>query len=186
MKNLLSLILSVLAVVGTVHAKIPPCSVPAAISGPDSVCVASLITVNDSTAGGTWSSSNSAVATVGSLTGIVTGIAGGTVTITYMLPSGCFTTMAIFVKPLFPIIGSTSVCVGATDILGDPTTGGVWSSSNTTVATINASTGALVGGASGTTMISYTIPNGCIARLLVSVNPLPPNYYVLGGGDYCA
>ena len=186
MKRILLLIFSVLAVVGNLQARIPPCSVPAPISGPDSVCAGSLITVSDSTSGGTWSSSNSTIATIGSLTGIVTGIAGGTVTITYMLPSGCFATTAIFVKPLLPIIGSTAVCVGATDILGDPTTGGVWSSSNTTVATINAGTGALVGGASGTTMISYTVPNGCIARLLVSVNPLPPNYYMLGGGDYCA
>ena len=49
-------------------------SAPGAITGAGSVCTGSTITLSDGTAGGTWSSSNIARATVGSTTGIVTGI----------------------------------------------------------------------------------------------------------------
>ena len=57
------------------------------------------------------------------------------------------------------ITGKTSLCVGATTTLASATTGGTWSSSNTAVATINATTGVASGVAVGNAIITYTVPN---------------------------
>ncbi len=62
-----------------------------AIGGLSSVCSGSTITLTNSLSGGTWSSSNTSVATVSS-SGVVTGISAGTAVITYAGPSsGCYT-----------------------------------------------------------------------------------------------
>lgn len=58
-----------------------------AITGPASVCTGTTINLADATPGGTWSSSNNSIATISSA-GVVTGVAAGTVTISYALPRG--------------------------------------------------------------------------------------------------
>src|SRR5579871_979582 len=55
----------------------------AQITGPSSVCVAATITLSVTPTGGTWTSSAPGVATVGSSSGIVTGVTAGTTTIHY-------------------------------------------------------------------------------------------------------
>jgi hypothetical protein len=55
------------------------------ITGPSALCAGSADTLTDATTGGAWSSSAPGVAAVGSGTGLVTGIAPGTATITYTL-----------------------------------------------------------------------------------------------------
>lgn len=60
---------------------------PAAIAGAESVCALNTITLTDATAGGTWQSSNTTVATI-SASGIVTGVQPGSVTITYTVGTG--------------------------------------------------------------------------------------------------
>jgi gliding motility-associated-like protein len=61
--------------------------------------------------------------------------------------------------------------------LSDVTAGGVWTSSNTATATVNASTGVVTGVAAGTTTMTYTVTNGngCTSSVstAVTVNPLP-------------
>ncbi len=64
------------------------------ITGPSSLCVGSTITLADTTSGGTWSSSNTAVATIGS-SGVVTAIAGGSTIISYTVTSSCGTVSAL-------------------------------------------------------------------------------------------
>jgi uncharacterized protein YjdB len=64
-----------------------------AITGPDSVCVSGTATLLNASAGGTWSSSNTAIATVAG-SGTVTGIAPGTTIVTYELTNACGTTTA--------------------------------------------------------------------------------------------
>ncbi len=63
---------------------------PAAIGGTKSACIGKTTTLTDATAAGVWSSSNTAIATI-STTGIVTGVAAGTATISYTIQniSGC-------------------------------------------------------------------------------------------------
>ncbi len=66
------------------------------ITGSSSVGVGTTVALSSSVAGGTWSSSNSSVASVGS-TGIVTGIAAGTATITYTKTAACGSASATMV-----------------------------------------------------------------------------------------
>lgn len=67
------------------------CVTPAAITGTLTAATAATSTLSDATPGGNWLSSNTAVATVGYASGIVTGVAGGTATISYVTgPGSCF------------------------------------------------------------------------------------------------
>ncbi|MES2700989.1 MAG: Ig-like domain-containing protein [Bacteroidota bacterium] len=149
---------------------------PEAITGTTVVCTGSTITVSSATAGGTWSSSNTAVATIGSTTGIIVGVASGTSVISYVMPTGCFVTTVITVNALpDPITGSTTICQGDSTTLSSTTAGGgTWSSSNTGIATVGSTTGVVVGVDAGTAVISFTsTTTGCITTTIVTVNPLP-------------
>ncbi|MES2703711.1 MAG: Ig-like domain-containing protein [Bacteroidota bacterium] len=146
---------------------------PAAIAGSASVCVGSATTLTNTTTGGTWSSSTTGVATIGSATGIANGTGSGTAIITYTLPTGCFTTMALTANPIpGPISGTASVCEGLTTILSNGTPGGTWSSSDMTVATIG-TTGIVTGILAGNTTVSYTLATGCARMVTVTVNTSP-------------
>ncbi len=147
---------------------------PAAITGSASVCAGLATTLNDATTGGTWSSSDGTIATIGSASGIITGVAGGTATITYMAGTGCITTISLTVNALpAGIAGSTSLCAGSTMTLSDATTGGVWSSSDGSVATIGSGSGVVAGIENGSATITYTSVAGCIAMISFIVNALP-------------
>ncbi|MES2702487.1 MAG: Ig-like domain-containing protein [Bacteroidota bacterium] len=157
---------------------------PAAIGGTMAVCVAATTTLTNATSGGTWSSSSTTVATIGSATGIVSGLVAGNTTITYTLPTGCITTAVVTVNPLpAAITGATSVCVGFNSILNNTSGGGSWSSSNTSIAFVNATTGVATGLAPGVITITYTLATGCIATTPFTVNPLPAA--VTGSGVVC-
>ncbi len=146
---------------------------PAPISGVSNVCVASVVTLSDA-GGGTWSSGSPFIATIDSVSGIVTGGYAGVATIAYTLPvTGCKITMQETVNPLPSIIlGSENACLGYTTVLTDPTAGGTWSSVNTAVASIDP-TGVVYGIDTGTTVISYTIATGCATTLTVDVISVP-------------
>lgn len=60
---------------------------------------------------------------------------------------------------------SPTVCVGSTNTFtSNGTSGGSWSSSNTVVAKINASTGVVTGMSAGTATIKYAVTNGCSSK----------------------
>lgn len=144
------------------------------IIGPTALCVGEMRFLSDATSGGTWSSSNPSVATISTGAGMLTGISGGTTTISYILPSGCYITSIILVSQTpAPIIGSSSVCEGSTLALSDAVSGGTWSSSNPSVATIGISSGVLSGVSGGTTVVTYAMPGGCIVIKTITVNSLP-------------
>ncbi len=148
---------------------------PTAISGITTICIGATTTLSDATAGGSWSSSNTAIATIGSSTGLVSGIAGGTAIITYtLLSTGCATTTTVTVtSPPPPITGIATMCIGATTTLSDPSIGGTWTSSSTTIATVGLSTGIVTGISAGTATITYTPGSGCAVTKTVTVNPFP-------------
>ena len=154
---------------------------PDTITGSGILCTSSLITLSDATTGGTWSSSNTAIATVDLTSGIVSGVSPGSTTITYTSLAGCTTTKPItIIAGLPPITGITHVCMGLNTNLSDVMTGGVWNSSNTSVAPV---AGGIVNGlAPGTATISYTT-SGCPATVIVTVNPLPGP--IVGGPHIC-
>src|ERR1700740_892099 len=106
------------------------------ITGSLHTCGTGTTTLGDATTGGTWSSSNTAVATIGT-TGIVTGVAAGTSTITYRLSGICFSVVTLTGDPPPPfIMGAGSVCTGSAITLSDALYGGTWASSNPAVGTI--------------------------------------------------
>ncbi len=104
----------------------------AAISGATNVCLGLTTTFSDATTGGTWSSSNSAIASV-SGTGVVTGVATGAATISYTVTNlaGCSTsaTYPVTVGGSMPVsallpVGSATICHGTPVDLSVVTTGG--------------------------------------------------------------
>ena len=146
----------------------------AAITGPVTgalaVCQGGTVTLNDATSGGSWSSSNTAIATIGGTTGIVSGVLAGAATVTYTV-GGCYTTHPLIVTApgtLTSITGANNVCAGDTIMLTDATTSGTWSSNNTSVAIINAA-GVVNGLTTGTATINY-YKLGCIVSKTVTVN----------------
>jgi len=68
---------------------------PGIITGADSVCPGMTITLANTVAGGSWSSSNTALATV-SAGGVVAGVAAGSVTISYTVTNFCMSTSATY------------------------------------------------------------------------------------------
>ena len=164
---------------------------PAVVTGPSTVCTGLTIRLSDATAGGTWSSTLTNIATVGTATGIVSGVNPGVTNIHYTVPvTGCFFTHTVTVDPLpLPISGLDIVCAGISIPLSDATPGGNWSSQLTTIATVDAATGDVTGVAAGVSYITYSVGTGCFVTWSVTVNPLPtavityatPTTFCVGG-----
>lgn len=87
------------------------------IAGPDTICIGSTpaLTVVGGTAG-TWSSTNTTIATIGSSTGIVTPIAPGLDTIMYITVNTCGSDTARYPITIF----STAACAVRAGNLGTP------------------------------------------------------------------
>jgi hypothetical protein len=160
---------------------------PGAITGTAAFCGTQTTTLSALPSGGTWSSSNTSVATASSISGIITGISGGgNAIITYTLPAGCSSSRSVTVNPLAAITGVSGTCSGATTILGNILPGGIWSSSNTAIATIGSASGILTGVASGTSTVSYLLPvTGCITTISKTITVSPAIYVANGGGAFC-
>ena len=147
--------------------------VPSAIGGGNNVCVGSTLSLTDVDGPLTWSSSLPGTATVDATAGVVTGVSVGTATITASFSTGCYTTELLTVNPVAPVVGPTEICIGVPVVYTDSLPGGTWSVGTSTIATINSTTGAATGSASGTVFISYTIAStGCVATLPVTITPI--------------
>jgi len=151
------------------------------IVGNSIVCVGSTIQLSNSTPGGLWSSFDHYVATI-SATGLVTGNAYGTSNITYYVSnsSGCHNSITKVISTVNdpytgPIVGSNIVCTSNNDTLRAAGSGN-WTSSNTSIATIN--NGIVTGLTAGTDTIIYVLTNsyGCVttttAPITVLSNPI--------------
>jgi uncharacterized protein YjdB len=146
---------------------------PAAISGSTLLCRGNTTTLSSATSGQTWSSNNTSVASVSSA-GLVTGTGDGTATISYTNAAGCYSIITVTVQPALPAnTGANIICVGKTTTLANATSGGTWQSSNTSKATVGYYSGLVAGIASGTSNITYTVSSGCtsITQLTVDASP---------------
>ena len=160
---------------------------PNPVSGTPATCVGQSVTIANSGAG-TWSTGNTGLATItpgpGGTGGTITGLVASNPIITYTLPSGCFsyTTATIYPLPA-PIqpASLTQTCYNVPVTFTDATTGGVWSSSNSSVASINSS-GLLTPTGTApvrTTNIIYTeTTHGCQATKSFTVNLQPIPYSI--------
>ncbi len=178
-KNLMKLItLTLLSVLISVAAgaQVGP------ILGPSDVCAGANVTFVDSTTGGTWSCSNPSIATINPATGVLTGVTAGVVTITYT--NLTFTTATVTINPLPSSISSVSaVCTGISAAATNSTPGGIWSSSDPGIASVN-SFGLVSGVSPGVAEIIYTLPTGCAADLIMTVNATPTS--ISGTTSICA
>ncbi len=163
-----------------------------AITGTFNACVNATTQLSNAVPGGTWSSDNTSVANVNG-SGLVSGISGGTATISYSLTTACGTStvsqlVTINALPNVPAItGGSSVCSGNTLQLSNSSAGGTWSSSDNNLASVDAN-GLVSGLSSGSVNILYTQTNGCgssSATQAVSVGSAPVLSAIGGSTDVC-
>lgn len=146
----------------------------APITGPSSQCIGDSIMLTDAVPGGIWTSSNTATATIGSLSGIVHGIDTGIVYITYTLSTGCHMIYGVTNYPLpAAITGPTTMCVGATITVSDATYGGSWSTSSSITFIPVPFLSDITGLSAGTDIITYMLSTGCYTTATITVDPLP-------------
>ncbi len=162
------------------------------ITGPSTVCPGATITLSDTASGGAWSSDSTSRATV-STTGVVTGVSVGHPTIIYTVSNICGTTNASHPVTVTSavtaggITGASAVCVGATTGFADTITGGTWSSSASTIASVS-TTGLISGLSPGSATISYSVSSSCgsaVATRAITVNPAPVAGGITGLSSVC-
>lgn len=169
-----------------------------ALSGNSTICAGSTSSIiSNGDQGGSWSSDNTNVATVDA-NGVITAINPGTAIITYSVTSViCATsdisTIVITINPSANagiLSGSASVCTGnTTTITTNGSNGGTWSSSNNSVASINAN-GIVTGLNAGTVTISYSVTaagcnTGDVSTLNITVNSTP-SILPVNNQSFCA
>ena len=160
-----------------------------AITGIHDICLGSTTTLSDTSAGGVWISSNTAIATISS-SGFVTTLATGTDIILYVVSGFCGTDTALTTIVVTPssatgvITGIPVVCVGATTMLGDTLSGGAWSASN---GHATVSGGIVTGITPGIDTIIYTNSCGLASTSrIVTINALPSAGTITGLSSVCA
>ena len=170
--------------------------VVAQISGAVAVCAGATTTLANTTSGGVWSSSSSALATINATSGLVKCVAAGTVVISNTLTNsnGCTSksdfNLTVNALPLVaPITGLNKVCVGSSITLANAITGGTWSSINTLIATVGSS-GKVLGVSTGAVTIFYSVTNASNCTVVstygVTVNALPVVAPITGVFSLCA
>ncbi len=146
------------------------------IEGHDTACVGTAITFTDTSLGGTWSSSNTAVVTIDPVTGVATMLAEGTSTISYHHASPCSIDIQTYIVTVVgmpvaaTITGASGVCIGRSVTLTSSLTGGTWG--NITANTIVDPSGVVLGVTAGIDTITYNTSNACgtaIAKHVITV-----------------
>jgi gliding motility-associated-like protein len=170
------------------------------LNGSSSVCVGGTSSLTSiGMTGGLWSSSNTSIATVNA-SGLVTGLSVGSATITYTVNATApctgsdIATLSMTVTPgpdAGTLSGTATVCVGNnTAITSTGDAGGSWTSSNTSVAIVDAS-GVVTGVTAGSVIIAYTVngSSSCtgsdIATLSITVEPGPEAGTLSGTATVC-
>lgn len=151
------------------------------ISGVSTLVCGNYVSLTSTLPGGTWTSSNTAIATTPpGAPGDVIAAGIGVATISYTTTLGCVDTHPITVTG-FSISGPATICTGSFTSYSAGATLGTWSSSNPAVAVVYP-TGMVHGLSSGTTIISYE-SGTCFATRIVEVEP---QIFVSGCSALCA
>jgi uncharacterized protein YjdB len=154
----------------------------APITSPGGVCVGLATTVSNPVTGGTWASSDARIGAVDRVSGVVTGVSGGYITLSYTNPMGCRVTAPFVVNRRSPVTGPNRVCESQVITLTSAEGGGTWESSDPTMASIGLTTGLVRGFSAGTVTMTYNLYSGCSSTWNVTVNPMAP---IMGVGAMC-
>ncbi len=163
----------------------PPTSA-GTLSGTDVICQGATTTLISTVAGGTWSVVPVSIASVGTASGIVSGLAPGVASVIYTVggmcgPASASMTVTVNISPS-TIVGASLICEGFSVPFTNAVSGGIWSAGAPSVATIGSSTGIVYGVNDGTTTITYMI-GSCYATQAVTINPSPAP--IVGPGNVC-
>ena len=159
------------------------------ISGIDTICAGSSVTLSDITTGGVWSNSTSGADIVAD--GVVTGLSGGIDTIFYSVSNICGTVtvslpITVNPQPFGGVIScADSICIGEQVLLVESNPTGVWSLINT-YATISNDT--LSGASTGLDTVVYTVVNNCgstFVQKTIWVKPPPDAGLITGPDSLC-
>ena len=143
----------------------PITTIPSNLS---TICVGSTGAFTNSTQGGVWVSSNPGIAIINN-NGQLSGIAAGNTSISYLVTNSCGVSQQITTITVNAITSNPSlsgytaknwVGVGSTLNIGNSISGGVWTSSQPSVAAIDNS-GNITGISPGLTQISYSMTSTC-------------------------
>jgi hypothetical protein len=166
-------------------------------SNPTIIDLYSIIT--NETSGGTWTRFSGTGGTFDAAAGTFTPVIGATTssfmyTVTGTTPcpdDSSFATITINTTPNAGVLaGVQNICVGLTTSFTSTASGGVWSSANPAVATVNPVTGIVTGMSAGTATMTYTM-NGIapcvndIATRTVTVNAQPEQPSIQGFQGIC-
>lgn len=173
-----------------------------AITGGVGLCAGTTSTLSNSIGGGTWTSSNPAVATIGSSSGVVFGVANGTAVIMYTFPSTCTITTTVNVTSspaVFAVSGGGTTCsgtAGVSVVLSGSNSGVSYQLYNGGVATGSPvfGTGGAITFAGILTPGVYTVVanpgSACSTSMtgsaVVNVYASPNIFNISGGGSYCS
>jgi uncharacterized protein YjdB len=145
-------------------------------SGPQIVMNDSILCIGSTTltspnSGGLWTSSNPAIASIGTFNGLVGALSPGKVVFTFTnLTTGCFAiTDTLTVSPNPELFADQNpICVGSTTYL-QPSTGGIWSSLDEEIAIIFGNL--VIGTGNGIVFLQFTDTiTGCSNSMFFSVN----------------
>ncbi len=166
--------------------------VPGVVRGADSICVGAYYRYSDSVAGGVWSSTDSSIAYFDS-TNRLRAVSLGVDTIKYAVTNRCGTRRALFTARVIDvnipraITGNDSMCQGSHSLFIDSSSGGTWSLSIPSIATVDLG-GNVYGVGSGNDTLYYTLTNVCgSARVSkpIYVKPLPDTAIITGADSLC-
>jgi len=152
-------------------------------------CDGSIISATASGSGGTWTCSSPLVlASSGSGSASSFGNTPGAIgdgTIFYTDDATtCSNSITVHVNPVPPPFSIENICVGSTFTYHDAISGGTWTSSSPSVATIGATSGLATGMSAFSTTITYTLPPGCSTSNTLNVFDCSGTG-VAGGGEIC-
>ena len=160
------------------------------IIGSQGICVGSTSLYSAPIGGGIWTSSDTTVARINSVTGLVNGVGVGTTTITYTIngngvcpPTSTSRIITVNARPLAGVLsGNQSICVGSQTAFSSSITGGRWFSSSPSVASIGQASGILNALSSGSVVVKYVVQDafGCLSDTVSrSVTVLPVSNTVI-------
>lgn len=155
----------------TVNVTVNPMPV---VTAPSSICMGNTATLTSTISGGTWTSSDTDIATINNA-GVVTptGLYFGEVTFTYTTAGGCSDSKNITIYDNPAVTAPAMICQGSTATLS-PTTGGTWTSSNPAIATVT-NAGVITPVTTGNVTFTFINANGCSSTTsTVQISPAPP------------